>query len=179
MPTLANGHNYYVRYGPNSDNEDYVYVWFGPDISSYVSGSTVHGGDFDIANVQLTSPPPGATESLPVDFSWYRRPVPTDTYRWIMFDLDTGSGWRTNDLGYVDGVSITGLPNGAQYGKAYGWYARPYNGDGSYGLPYYFRRITFSASAVNAADERLMPMSDMGVPGKLELHSPFEEQIGR
>ena len=96
-----------------------------------------------------------------------------------MFDLDTGSGWRTDDLGYVSGITISGLPNGAQYGEAYGWYARPYNGDGSYGLPYYFRRIIFSASAVSEYDEQLVPMFHLGVADRMVRHSPFEQQAER
>jgi len=177
VPALPAGYKYYVRFGPNSANDQFVYLWFGPDIPSYHSGAAVHGGDFDIANVQITSPANKATKSLPVAFAWNKRPAATDTYRWILFDLDTGTNWRTEDLGYVAGVTITGLPDEVQRGKAYGWYPRPYHGSDSFGMPYYYRLITFAASG-NATQgaATLIHMSKIGIQTKSAAHPPFEEK---
>jgi serine protease len=176
-PTLPSGYKYYVRFGPNGDNNHYVYVWFGPDIASYHNGESVHGGDFDIADVKMSSPPSGATRSLPATFTWTKRVVTTDTYRWILFDVDTEDSWRTKDLGYAASVTITGLPDSVQRGKAYGWFPRPYHGSDSYGFPYYYRMITFSASANAVQDvETLIPMAEIGVQTKTAAHPLFEEK---
>ena len=174
-PTLPTGYTYYVRFGPNEDDNRFVYIWFGPDISSYHSGANVHGGDFDIGDVKMSSPPPGITRSLPVTFTWTKRPYTRDTYRFILFDPDTGNGWRTDDLGYVDHVTITGLPSDVRYGKAYGWYPRPYNGSDSFGMPYYYRLITFSSSRMQHS-ETLIPLSELGAPSKNAAHPSFAEK---
>ena len=64
---------YYVRYGPNDTDDRYLWNWYGPDITSYTAASGVAGGDFDIADVELLSPDPGATVTLPETFTWRRR----------------------------------------------------------------------------------------------------------
>jgi len=175
IPTLPTGYIYYVRYGPNGDDDHFVYVWFGPDIVSYHSGGNVHGGDFDIADVKMTAPNNNATRSLPVTFTWNKRAYAADTYRWILFDPDTGNGWRTEDLGYVSSVTITGLPSDVVRGKAYGWYPRPYHGADSFGLPFYYRLITFNPGLAQNR-EQLIPMSDLGASSKAAAHPPAEEK---
>jgi hypothetical protein len=179
IPTLSSGHNYYVRFGPNVSHSDYVYLWFGPTISSYSHGASVHGGDFDIANVTLISPDHGATLPFPVTFTWNKRPVPSDTYSWLLFDPSAGVFWQTNNLGYVDSFTIMG-PTGPwsdlEYGRVYGWLPKPFNGPDSFGLPYYHRQITFSAGAANTLTEDLTPMKFFGTPNRAELCSPFEKK---
>jgi len=109
--SLSPGQTYYVRYGPNNSDSRYVFAWYGPDITTYTAGLAVAGGDFDIANVVLLSPAPGATVSLPVTFNWQRRGIAGDTYRVGLFDLETGDEWITDDLGDVGSFTMTGLPN--------------------------------------------------------------------
>ena len=137
--SLGSGQKYYVRFGPNSSNSAYLYAWWGPDITSYTSGSTVPGGDFDIANVVLTSPANNSTVHLPTTLSWQQRGISTDTYRVTLFDTSTGDDWITNDLGNVGSFNMTGMPPGAVYGKAYGWDVRVFNGANSFGESYYYR----------------------------------------
>ena len=67
-------------------------------------------------------------------------------------------GWRTNYLGDVDGFTLGGLPEGAQYGKKYGWYMRVYQGEDGYGESYYYSRVTFCRQCHNPRR-----MSDAGV----------------
>jgi len=144
VPGLGAGQIYYVRYGPNITEPSYLFVWYGPYITSYTAGTSVQGGDFDIANVSLLEPPHDVTRALPVTFTWQRRMIATDTYRWLLFDLQTGDWlWITGDLGYADSFTLTGLPEGAEYGKEYGWYVEVYNGPASFGESFYYRRITF------------------------------------
>ena len=162
VPNLPPGKRYYVRYGPNNSDDKFVYIWLGPDITSYQQGQSKHGGDFDIADVKLTSPPSGATRSLPVTFTWEKRVYTSDTYRFILFDPNTLQGWRTDDLGYVGDVTITALPSDVQYGKTYGWYPRPYHGENSFGIPYYYREIIFSNSlSQTTVIEREKPVKEL------------------
>ncbi len=164
VPSLPSGKRYYVRYGPNADDDKFVYLWFGPDITSYRQGQIKHGGDFDIADVKMTSPPNNATRPLPVTFTWQKRAYTRDTYQFILFDLDGYAWWRTDDLGYVDGVTITGLPSDVQFGKAYGWYPRPMNGPDSFGSSFYYRKITFSRSLSQTAAQAFpRPVAELGI----------------
>jgi len=143
---LGSGQKYYVRYANDGDNTR-VDFWYGPDITSYTNGENVQGGDFDIEDIELLSPSPGATERLPIMFQWRRRGNSGESYRLYIFDPDSDDRWRTNSLGDVDGVTLGELPEGAQYGKEYGWYMRVYQGEDSYGKSYYYSTVTFSASA--------------------------------
>ena len=61
-----------------------------PNIETYVIGQTAHGGDFDIADIKLSSPAAGVTVTLPVPFTWQKRPVASDTYRLVLWDPETG-----------------------------------------------------------------------------------------
>lgn len=141
-PTLPAGHSYYVRYLNNSGNTNFVSGWYNPDITAYTAGQGAAGGDFDVANIMLSSPPSGYSSVLPITFQWVKRSVPGDTYRWTMFDLTTLEPWYTNDLGPVDTYVLTSLPNGASFGKEYGWYVMAYQGPNSYGDSYFYRRFT-------------------------------------
>jgi hypothetical protein len=145
VATLGSGLLYYVRYGPNSTDSHYVSWWYGPDITSYTAGAYVPGGDFDIANVTLVSPPDGATVRLPVTFSWQQRGLAGDTYRYVLFDPDSDAWWRTSDLGSTGSFTLTGLPSGATYGKTYGWYVQVFNGPDSFGVSYYYQEVILAA----------------------------------
>ncbi len=103
------------------------------------------GGDFDIADVDLLSPPDDAAQALPVTFTWQQRGIPTDTYRLAFFDLDTDEYWYTDDLGNVGSHTVTSLWPDAVYGKEYGWVVWVFNGPDSFGESYYYQSITFLA----------------------------------
>ncbi len=173
--SLPSGYAYYVRFGPNGTNDDFMYLWYGPGIDSYHSGDDAPGGDFDIANMRLLSPSNRATRALPVTFTWSKRAYAADTYRLYLFDVDTKQGWVTDDLGYRENVTITGLPSDIQYNKAYGWNPVAYNGGDSFGLPFYYRLITFSASAMRMCEE-LAPTSRFGIPSRVMLRARFEDK---
>ena len=132
------------------DNPLYVTRWQTASITAYTSGSTVPGGDFDIANVILLSPPPDAATALPVTFTWQPRGIPGDTYRLAFFDMATDDYWYTADLGNVGSYTATGLWQGAVYGKEYGWVVWVFNGPDSFGESYYIRAITFLAGAAGS-----------------------------
>ncbi|NOZ70820.1 MAG: hypothetical protein GXP38_02730 [Chloroflexi bacterium] len=175
---LTGDQKIYVRFN-NGSNPNYVSAWFAPTITSYTGGSSVSGGDFDIANVLLLSPNPGSTLPLPVTFNWQTRGMPTDTYRWFMFEPGTSTGWVTNDLGASGSFTLNSLPSGAVYDKDYGWAVRVYNGPDSYGTSYYAHKITFSSGIAHMPDENLLPIPITGLSDSFEPHPRFEEQPDR
>lgn len=152
VPSLGAGQTYYVRFGPNDDNEKRLYFWFGPDITSYVSGTAVSGSDFDISDVALLKPDPGATVSLPVTFQWQRRGVAGDDYVVELFDLDGGDSWVTDFQGDVGSFTATTLPPEIVAGKTYGWAMIIYHGQDAFGYSYWYNEITFSSTALGQAD---------------------------
>lgn len=150
-PSLGPGQTYYVRYGFNATQPDYLFAWYCPDITSYTAGESIPGGDFDIANVNMLSPDPDATVTLPQTFTWQLRGLEGDTYRWGLFDPGGLDAWWTDDLGDVDSFTLTALPGGAVYGKEYGWEVWVCHGPDSCGSSFYYRPVTFAASAGAAA----------------------------
>ncbi len=172
VPTLPSGYKYYVRYGPNAADDSYVYMWFGPNIENYHQGEARHGGDFDIANVSLQSPPNRVHRTLPVTFSWERRVHQPTTYRWVLWDTSTNTKWRTQDLGNAGSFTLTSLPSGVSYGKEYGWYPMLYKGSDSFGLPFYYRLITFDSSQI-AQPGDVVPLAPVTTPTRADMHAPF------
>jgi photosystem II stability/assembly factor-like uncharacterized protein len=146
VPSLSTSDEYYVRYGPNTTDPGYLFVWFGPDIPTYVAGTRLHGGDFDVANVHLLLPPSGTTTALPATFTWQRRMIAGDTYRFEVFEPQGDDAWWTDDLGDVGGFTMTGLPSGGAYGQEYGWDVWVFDGPDSFGSSFYYHAITFSPS---------------------------------
>jgi len=140
VPDLPAGKAYFVKYGPNTDDPRLLFQWFGSDIVTYTSGASVSGGDFDLGNVMLVSPPTGTALSPPYAYRWHPRPV-ADTYRLRIFDPEGSDAWITNDLGHV-GQSWINMPEGAELGKEYGWSVRAYY-RGGFGDAYYYSRFTF------------------------------------
>jgi len=152
VATLGAGERYYVRFGPNSSNTDYLYAWYAHDITSYVQGTRAAGGDFDIANVDLASPEPNAHVTLPVTFRWQRRQIPGDSYYVNLFDVTGNDAWRSDDLGDVGSWTMGPLPVGASYDHDYGWTVWVCDGPDSCGTAYYYNRLRFTRSQVQAAE---------------------------
>jgi hypothetical protein len=167
--SLDPGQEYWVRF-LSPDNPAYVSIWQTASITAYTSGSSVPGGDFDIADVHLLSPPDGATQALPVTFTWQPRGIPGDTYSVVFWDLDTDDYWYTENLGNVGSFTATGLWQDVVFGKEYGWSVWVFNGPDSYGQSYYYQTITFvkggagfpAAPAAWQTGERLREPSLMG-----------------
>lgn len=149
MPTLASGQKYYVRYdngkNGNPNVSEYLYSWSSFLIDSFVSGSYVHGGNFDIADVVLVSPAFGDSVTLPQAFTWTLRSATTDdSYTFNLIDYNDGDPWyETSLLGYVDSYNLTSLPSGFNFDTEYGWYIRANSPDGGFGYSYNYWKITF------------------------------------
>ncbi len=156
MPTLGAGQWYYVRY-TNPGNSLYVAGWWAPTITSYSAGSSTPGGDFDIANVSLLTPNDGVSLPLPVTFTWQKRTVPGDTYKWMIFDpSNPADRWGTSDLGNVGSFTLTSLGSGMVTGKQYGWYVLVQNGADSFGASYYYQTIIFTSTGL--AEPAALPL---------------------
>ncbi len=164
VPSLSAGQLYYVRYlNPSTTANGRLWGWYGANITSYTSGASVSGGDFDIKDVALQAPADGASVTLPATFQWGTRDVTSDHYRVFFYDGVTDQGAVTGDLGYVNQVSITGLPPGWPSGRTYYWW--PWvclDADcTSYGEAYDSRAVTINFSiagdAVRSADGNAGP----------------------
>jgi hypothetical protein len=163
--SLGAGQIYYVRFGPNISDDRYLWDWQGSQITTYVSGTQQAGGDFDIANVSLLSPHSGAMVTLAATFSWGRRELAGDNYRWGFYDPDGSGSWWTGELGDTDSFQLESLPEGPSYGRQYLWHVYVCHGPDGCGSSFYARAVTFSAS-VQPADpsslHRLVPKEKRG-----------------
>ena len=158
VPSLGAGQVYYVRYGPNSSDPSLLNSWYGPWVTSYTAGASAAGGDFDLANVSLSAPQNAATSPLPVAFVWQKRSVSGNAYRFVFFDPDNNDIWRSDSLGNTDRLTLTSLPEGMMAGKPYGWYVEVWQGDDSYGVSYYYRLVTFTATGSRVFSEPMDPI---------------------
>ncbi len=138
QPSLAPGQAYYVRY-LNSGTSQHLSFWNTRALTSYTSGDYVEIGRFDLANITLTSPSPGATVGLPWTFEWNVRPnTPSDSCEFNLLDLTDGDPWWwTAPLGYRGNYTLNGLPPGFLNNTQYYWLVGVYSPDGGYGMSYY------------------------------------------
>lgn len=166
--SLAAGQTYHVRYGPQSTNPNHLSNWQTRVISSYSTGEKVNIGDFDLADISLVSPAPGATVALPRQFTWTRRvATPSDSYELDLFNpanlsLIAFLGYS----GYVDNYTLTSLPQGFSPNVPYGWFVSVQSPDGGFGISFYYHTITFSnagSASVRPSIERI-PADRLLVP---------------
>lgn len=139
--SLASGQRYAVDFYGSTPNQ--LGYWVTKRIDTYAAGSTVHIGDFDIANVDLLTPANGMSVTLPYTFQWTPRPaVPSDSYELYM--TGGNSYYYSTPLGYIGSFPLTTLPAGFVVGQNYYWGVYVSRPDGSYGFSYEGRQITFN-----------------------------------
>jgi len=162
-PSLSSGQKYYVRYRNSSSTPNgRLWDWNGTDITSYTSGSRVHGGDFDIKDVTLRSPLNGSSVTLPRTFQWDLRGIPSDHYRLVLVDLVANNIAISSDLGYVNQVTLTSLPSGWPSGRRYYWWVMVCQDAGcsAYGNAFESWAVTIYTSAAQESDaSQLVPVS--------------------
>jgi len=151
-PSLASGKSYYVRFQNSGNTLGELWFWGTRNITSYAAGGGVAAGDFDLADVALTSPPNQSTLLLPVTFQWARRSgISTDSYQLAIFDFTDGNPFaQTPLLGYVGGVTVSALPGTFQSHVPYAWEVLVNSPDGGQGISLGTRRIMFTDAATGA-----------------------------
>jgi predicted outer membrane repeat protein len=147
LPILSGNQSYYVRFVNVYDNESWLTAWGCWEITPTTTDPSLSRCDFDIENVFQISPNPGATVPLPQDFTWTTRITTSDSYIFSIADMsDYDPHARTDPLGYVGGVTITGLPPGFVSGKEYGWWLEIISSEGL-GFSYYYFDVTFQQNS--------------------------------
>lgn len=156
MPALAPGQRYYVRYQNTTDGDpNRLWAWWTQEVTAYVPGSEFNIGNFDLANIELTSPSAGATINLPYTFHWTPRPASTtDSYEFNLFDYDDNDPYFYTDppLGYVGAFTLLSLPPGFAPGVYYVWDIWVYCPDGGYGISYWSYYVRFSTTGMISAE---------------------------
>ncbi len=146
VPPVPSGQKYSVNCGGQGAGT--LLYWNTRSLNAYTPGSSVHIGDFDIANVALVSPTDRATVSLPTEFRWTPRPAsPTDSYVWAIFNSSSYWPWYWGpSLGYIDSYTRYSLPSGFNLGTQYTWYVEIHSPDGGYGASLERRGVTFTGA---------------------------------
>ena len=153
-PTLPPSNVYYVQYDNdpqygNTDDPARLVVWFSRDITAYAAGGSADGGSFDIANVELLTPPDEATVSLPATFTWSRRGIANDRYA-VGFAAPDGEELCYSALTEQTSLVVDNafrLRCEMNVNRPYEWYVYVANGDFTtgFGYSYYYRLVTLSA----------------------------------
>ena len=163
VSSLGAGQIYNVEYSNPADDPADLWNWFANKITAYTAGGAAPGGDFDVADIALTSPSNGAIVTLPAQFCWTPRNVPSDNYVLVFYYANTGETATTNYLGNISCVNLTGLPPSWPSGATYMWWVRAYQGDDPDTTPYNYgdsygdrlAQINFAASASGSEGESL------------------------
>lgn len=146
IPSVPSGEQYSVYCG-SPPGPDTLLMWQTRSLTAYSAGSTVHIGDFDIADVALIAPANNATMSLPAEFQWTPRPAsPTDSYVWAIYNFSLNQWYWSPRLGYTGSYVRYSLPNGFNPGTQYTWYVQVHSPDGGYGFSREWRTVTFTGA---------------------------------
>lgn len=147
IPGLASGQKYYVLYENDSEEEeDKLFAWNTRALTAYNSDQHIEIGNFDIANIVITSPNTDTSVALPSTFLWVTRPAtPNDSYAFNMYDPeDQNPLFITKPpLGYVNSFTLESLPAGFNINTPYFWEVYTYSADGGYGISKEIFAITF------------------------------------
>jgi hypothetical protein len=157
--SLPLDHVYYVKY-TNPGDPARLWRWYTSPLDTYTYGSAVNIGDFDIADIALSSPSHGAYVDLPETFTWVRRPAtPSDNYEFDLYeDCENCALFYTlPPLGYAGSYNLTTLPPGFAYDTLYFWEIWVYAPDGGYGISYDAYGVTFTNSRMSAAPVQDVP----------------------
>ncbi len=176
--SVSPGVTYRLRYvngqGGNPTQSNRLSYWVTQAV-----GAGATNVNFDIGNVNLTTPANAATETLPIGFTWTGRGVSGDRYAWaIAFDGDewcfddspTAATNFTLDEATADACTIVA-------DETYTWYVyvtTPSGFDGGYGVSFQERTL-FIASAAGVREGRFPqaprpktpPLPPAGLPARL------------
>lgn len=133
---LAPGQEYYVRYQGNQPGR--LSFWGTQVLNSYYPFWQIEIGSFDLKDIPLVSPSDGSDVNFPETFTWGKRiGFPTDNYVYAVYDAsDLDPFGTTSPLGFVNSVTIFGLPASFEPGKSYTWEMWTVGADGSVGISF-------------------------------------------
>ena len=146
----AFGYQVTYRNGPDGGNDfdaRYLLAWQEPVISDYDYAQRVEGGNFDIANVELTAPADNAVIPSPATFTWESRGVAGDQYQWFIDALfDSGNCDQqepsTNTSFEFEGLGCSIFPE-LRPNEPYTWYVLVVAEEGGAGQSQ-LRTVTFT-----------------------------------
>ncbi len=144
-PSLHAGQVYYVRYN-NSTDPSRLFVWVTASVPSYTAGGRAYAGNFDLANILLTSPN-GAGLSSPYTFRWVRRAIASDSYCVQVFTTPSDPNpkfFASPFAGYVGALSLNNIPAGFAPNVIYGWNVCAASPDGGVGASYQSLMFSFN-----------------------------------
>jgi hypothetical protein len=146
---------FYVRFSNSEKMSAALGYWFSEIIDSAPASGALTLPTYDVMNIAMLAPIPGATVSLPARFQWNKRSVaPSDNYWLEFFDsADSVPFHKTNLLGYVDAMTLASLPSGFLPATTYGWDVCAEGPNGAYGCSYYYRPITFNNTQAPTGSE--------------------------
>ncbi len=140
--TLGAGELYSVDYLNTPDDPNpgpgYLWSWSGNRIASYTAGQSVAGGDFDVADVLLASPPDGATVTLPAAFCWTPRGITGDNYQFVLWNVTIDDLAGSDFLGNDSCFTMNALVGGWKETDELRWWVQVYAGADPAATPYNF-----------------------------------------
>ena len=145
-PTLTAGQMLSVRWNNPTANSSLLKFFWCNSITS-TSPESAYTCNFDVKNIQLTSPADGSIVPLPQTFNWLNRGFTNETYVYNLFEPGDGNPWYwTDPLGNTNSFTLNTLPVGFFPGVQYGWNLEVYTPVG-YGASYYYARVTFGGAS--------------------------------
>lgn len=150
--SLTTGQIYRVVFHNSDNNNDtrFVRSWDSLDITSYTAGTSVVGGDFDIANVTHGDPNTTTPRSLPITFNWTPRGVSGDVYYLEIFDpADFDPDWVSDESTTSGSYTLTNKPAVLSFNTAYKWEVVIVNQAG-FGLPQVVHDINLAEGGTSA-----------------------------
>lgn len=166
--TLLPTELYYVLYENTDNREGRLSVYGTASIDTYTAGERVEVPAFDIKDIVFRSPASGATVALPAPFTWSKRGVPGDAYRWELLESPSLQPvFVSPDLGDSDTYVLASLPAGVVMGRQYAWAVRVYGvprDDFNYGASRLARPVTFGVLGPKSDDS---PATDIARPPQL------------
>jgi hypothetical protein len=175
---LSSGEYYQVFwYNESSDvtvgYENWLGSWYGPRITEVKGGEVIDGGDYELADLKLTSPTHGTGFSgLPIPFKWQARKIEVGSYRWGICEccqtLDQRlDAWLTQSLGTGTEYEMESYPPNTRVdGTKYCWFIRIQTADG-YGESWHIRMLWFFYVWEGMAKLGLIDPADWGSSGPL------------
>ncbi len=187
VPGLNPGQSYYVRFD-NPGNSAYLWRWWGNDILGYVAGSTVRGGDFDIADIPIGSPNDSTPQEFAVTFEWTPRNTSlTESY--FVYIYDDNSDYSGPLAGHVSSFDLEELPSELEADVDYNWEIYVYDDENGFGLNYGLNTVRFATGQGNLYGRVTYHNTpDAGIPITLwhydgsewfEMDNTYTDEYGR